>query len=128
MAELTKADLAEALKPFATKADLQGFATKADLAQFATKEDLRDFATKKDLQRFATKEDLRRFATKEDFAVLASQVGKIEATMARREDLAVTNAEVKLLRAKLDQSIASYADSFQEMAAHMDQRLAAAGL
>jgi glutaredoxin 2 len=41
--------------------ELRGYATKEDLKRFATKEDLKRFATKEDLKRFATKEDLEEW-------------------------------------------------------------------
>ncbi len=39
--------------------ELKGFATRDDLERFATKDDLKRFATKDDLERFATKDDLK---------------------------------------------------------------------
>jgi hypothetical protein len=63
---VTRRELREELKAFATKEDLKAFATKEDLNAFATKEDLKAFATKEDLKAFATKEDLKAFATKDD--------------------------------------------------------------
>lgn len=64
---VTKDDLKEELKSFATKEDLKSFVTKDDLKSelqnFATKDDL-----KQELQNFPTKDDLKQelegFATK----------------------------------------------------------------
>jgi hypothetical protein len=55
---VTRSELREELKAFATKEDLKAFATREDLKAFATKEDLKAFATKEDLKAFATRDDL----------------------------------------------------------------------
>ena len=62
--EMVKNELEEVKKNMVTKDDL-----KDELKDFATKDDLKDFATKDDLKDFATKGDLKDFATKQDVEV-----------------------------------------------------------
>ena len=90
---VTKDDLRNELRAFATKRDLEAFATKRDLEAFATKGDLEAFATKGDLEAFATMRDLEVFATKVDLAAFATKrdlqefeervMSKVQATIYR---------------------------------------------
>lgn len=104
---LTKNELLEALKPFATKADFSEFATKSDLIHVVTKDDLTHFATKYDLAHFATKDDIAHFATKDDLLKFATKDDLLK--FATKEDLLRFATKDDLLKFATKDDLAHFA-------------------
>ncbi|MBA3723743.1 MAG: hypothetical protein H0W89_02490 [Candidatus Levybacteria bacterium] len=71
--EELREDIHRAIKPLATKDQLELLATKEELKFLATKDDLKLLATKEELKSLTTKEQLKAIADKVDFESLATK-------------------------------------------------------